>query len=611
MASAGWASLEDPDSEPDDSGEPGERPATVVAFAEPHVDDEAGGPHEFGHHRHHHRAESPLESPLSRAARGAPGHHIHTNLAHQSPRRHPVDRHHELRLPAYSPGGTLRSPGGTELFCDDDGVLSSPMGTVRPGMLASPGGTVRPGVLKDNWVEGGWAPMTREQLRKGDGVAKGKERAWFAGDVKDVADSVASSAQARRLHDFILARRSDHHRLSTAHQQLIAVGHTGTTGLESDWGGLQGGHLTWQAALRFVSCLITIVDSVVLANRPASRNPYHPRESDAQGAQAYGWGPAKKDASGAYFDVSLLAFLVWDILVSAAITAEILGRHWHIPAGYVARWRQHGWRLRRGQRWDAETGMRSDVTWYWEDSLERAQRLAREAEAEESGEVEEVLSAEELESRIKDEEERLKVLRHELDVLLLSTKPASLVQMLLVGRNAEDKAQLKTKRGEIVDGALALANAQQALSTLRQGEAEQVHLHKVLTLNPQELEHSLKHAVLELKVARRQRGDANYLLFRRKTREQTQAILSLETKVTELTSDLELLRTHRAESTSASGGGRDSKPGSPCGSEAAELHIAGEVQVNAPMSACVRAHAWCFGPHIGTNELVCRMHRDR
>ena len=102
---------------------------------------------------------------------------------------------------------------------------------------------------------------------------------------------------------------------------------------------------------------------------------------------------------------------------------------------------------------------------------------------------------------------------------------------------------------------------------------------------------------------RRQRGAANYLLFRRKTRDQTQAVLSLETKVTELTSDLELLRTHRAQSASrkspASGGGPDSRQGSDFGSDEAELHIAGEVQVNLSLCerACVRARVVFWSAH--------------
>jgi hypothetical protein len=99
-------------------------------------------------------------------------------------------------------------------------------------------------------VEGGWEPMNREKLRK-SGHAPGKERvAWFQDDVQDFDDdgaqSVAGSEKERRMMSVILARRSDHQRLSTSHQHLVLIGHTGTTGLRTDWGGIVGGHPTPQ-----------------------------------------------------------------------------------------------------------------------------------------------------------------------------------------------------------------------------------------------------------------------------------------------------------------------------------------------------------------------------
>ena len=78
---------------------------------------------------------------------------------------------------------------------------------MRPGIVASPGGTVRLGVLTDNYVDGGWAPLTREQLRKG-GFAQGRERAArFADEVADSASSAEISEKQRRHHHFVLGRR--------------------------------------------------------------------------------------------------------------------------------------------------------------------------------------------------------------------------------------------------------------------------------------------------------------------------------------------------------------------------------------------------------------------
>jgi len=148
--------------------------------------------------------ESPL-SPESPERRGAPGHYTHT--AHRRHHEHKVDLHYESTLPALSPSGIMRSPGGRELTRGDNGALSSPGGTVRPGVVALTGGTVRLGVLTDNYVDGGWAPLTREQLRKG-GFAQGRERvAHFADDVANSASSAGNSEKQRRHHHFILGRR--------------------------------------------------------------------------------------------------------------------------------------------------------------------------------------------------------------------------------------------------------------------------------------------------------------------------------------------------------------------------------------------------------------------
>ena len=195
-----------------------------------------------------------------------------------------------------------------------------------------------------------------------------------------------------------------------------------------------------------------------------------------------------------------------------------------------------------------------------------------------------MLGAEELEALIKDTEEKLKVLRHELDVKILSTQASNVLEMI-TGPNAADKAALTAKREEIADGVQTVSKARKDLSALRQADAERAHQAHVLTLNPFELEHSLRHARLELKAAKRERGAANYLLFRRKSREQTRAIESLEGRIESLSCDLELIRTHRQTGSSgkskpdSSGDGSGCKNASVYGSDHAEHHIAGDVQV--------------------------------
>jgi hypothetical protein len=98
-----------------------------------------------------------------------------------------------------------------------------------------------------------------------------------------------------------------------------------------------------QAILRGLSALVTLIDCIVLANREASRNPYHPLEYNPSGALGssssvggvYGWGAA--GAPDAFYHNSMLPFLVWDLLVSAFISAEIWGRHWHVVASFLER----------------------------------------------------------------------------------------------------------------------------------------------------------------------------------------------------------------------------------------------------------------------------------
>ena len=207
-----------------------------------------------------------------------------------------------------------------------------------------------------------------------------------------------------------------------------------------------------------------------------------------------------------------------------------------------------------------------------------------------------MLDAEELEALIKDTEEKLKVLRHELDVKILSTQASSVLEMI-TGPNAADKAALAAKREQIADGVQTVSKARKDLSALRQADAERAHQEHVLTLNPFELEHSLRHARLELKAAKRERGAANYLLFRRKSREQARAIESLEEKIENLSYDLELIRTHRQTGSSgkskpdSNGDGSGRKIASMYGSDHAEHHIAGDVQVcrmlvESPASSC-------------------------
>jgi len=502
-------------------------------------------------------AESP-QPPDSPERRGAPGHYTHT--AHRRHRESTVDRHHESTLPSLSPSGTLRSPGGRELARDNNGALSSPGGTVRPGVVASPGGTVRLGVLKDNYVDGGWAPLTREQLRKAR-LAPGKERAArFADDfVADSASSTGSSEKKRRHHLFVLGRRLDHHRLSTSHQQLLEVGHTGTLELDADWGGLVGGLVTRQSVLRFLSCVVTLVDCVVLANREASRNPYHPTAfnprvvspASPEGAKGYGWGGA--GTAHAYFETSMLAFLVWDVLVSAFITAEVWGRLWQdVIAGFLQRRRQ---RLAEARE---------------------ARLAAQAAEEEASRAAQDPRSADELASVIEQVEAELKATRVEQDVKLLATKPTDLEQWIM-GRSAEDKEALAEIQGRIDSHVAVLTDAQRALETLRRAESDRTREAYVMTLSTHELQATIRDKTKHLKSVRREPGASVYFfVLRWKSKEQKLAITKLEAEISELTLNLQLLQSLRPDTANSSQAGSSLSDSSKVSFSESDNHIAGE-----------------------------------
>ena len=503
------------------------------------------------HHRHnaHHEHQSDkhqqnqpaeptspnsvIETPMSPERRGAPGHYTHTQ--HVDPRiyNNSIDRFHESTLTSLSPGGTLRSPGGREVKRNDKGMLSSPGGTVRADLVQSPRGTIRAGVMKDNWMEGGWHPLTREQLRKG-GHAPQKERgAWFTSGVEDFEKDVKGIEKEQRRVNFVLRNRHDHHRLSTSHQQVIAIGRMDTLGLESDWGGLLGGHVTRQSLLRGLSVIITLADCVVLAYREAYRNPYHPvgynasgKRGDASGESLYGWGG--EGTADAYFNKAMVGWLVWDILVSTFISAEISARHWHVIDEYMQK-RQQG-----------------------QDAVRAAREVAAAEKAATLGEEEDKQSAEELEAEIKDLESDLKVLNHEYNVKMLSTKPANLSQTIL-GRSVEDKAALAAKKSQINNCIQSLSAARQTLEALQKEERDCVHKEYVMTLKRREIEDTLHSKKQELTSAQRKKGTVTSInnvteflnspiRYSRKTQEQTLAIEKLKSEIFEIERTLEIWR---------------------------------------------------------------------
>jgi hypothetical protein len=429
----------------------------------------------------------------------------------------------------------------------------SPNGTVRPGVMVSPGGTIRHEVLKDNWVEGGWNPLTREKLRK-EGNAQGKDRvSWFADDLDDESKDGSKGTPMNRQH-FILSRRRDrdHLRLSTSHRQLVAIGHTGTQGLDTDWGGQLGGRVTRRAVLRILSCVVVLIDCMVLAIRDVSRHPYHKPGYNPKGIlgysrtvvvntskwsaslnttahyidtvadfhSGYGWGePRTVDA---FLDMSLLGFLLWDLFVSVVITAEICGRHWHIVSSYLERRRQ-----RR--------------------MAELAARLAEVEKKRADEEEEDLRSAAELQAEIDAHEERLKGLRHELQVKKLSTKPATAMQMIL-GRSLKDKQALQVIRSEIDLHVSQLTITQQRLTALQELERMKDREAFVLTQHPHDLENSLQQSAQVLKMAKREKGAVNYIILRLRSHEQTINIKRLEAEVAEIKANIELLRTLRPQS---------------------------------------------------------------
>jgi len=321
---------------------------------------------------------------------------------------------------------------------------------------------------------------------------------------------------------------------------VLEIGYTGTLELDTDWGGLVGGHVTRQSVLRFLSCVVILVDSIILANREASRNPYQPAafnprvvspasSSGANGTRVYGWGGA--GAAHGYFDTSLLSCLVWDVLVSAFITAEILGRLWQdVIAGHLQHYRQ---RLQKAN----EARLAEQAF--------QAALAAKKAEPDPR-------SAEELESDIEVLEAKLTATREEMDVKLLATKPVDLFHWIK-GRSAEDKMALAEIQGRIDGHVAVLTKTQGALEALRQKDRDSRQKAYVMTLSTRDLQATIREKTVLLKRARCERGAAVYFYVVHLTsKEQKLAITKLEAEISDLTSNLELLQSLRPDSANSS-----------------------------------------------------------
>ena len=542
--------------------------------------------------------ESPvaeLESPMSperRKLEGYPGHHTHTLNQPRPWSRHRIDRHHEATLPALSPGGTLRSPGGREVTRGQGGRLMSPNGTVRPGVLATPGGAIRPGVLQDNWVEAGWKPMTKADMRKIVDTEAGErgrgEHPWFVDDSDGGQESPGTGAWENRRDHYVLSRRADHQRLSTSHAQVVAAGVTGTRGLDSDWGGVVGGKVTPQAVLRCVTCAIFVVDCVILGNQAASRNPYHPKnynpkailgynrslevkvsrwseranstqhylDTVAAFEEGYGWGsPGQLDA---YYDTSLVGFLIWDILMSMYLTAEICLRYWpYVSAIFERRREQHAERR----------------------ALEAQSKInEQEKEGFQRNDVEPNTAAvteHELELQIAALEDELKEFQHQLDIQKLATRPMNLTQ-LIIGRSERDRKMLAGIQADVVGHTDKLSATRECLKKMQQDEEDRKRAAFVLTLDEVVLERELQQTSKMLRKAQREEGARNYLVVRRKSQEQQQEVERLQTQVAEVTRNLELLRQLRPKSDNHESVSSATDAGSGFSSSATEVHVAGE-----------------------------------
>ena len=279
------------------------------------------------------------------------------------------------------------------------------------------------------------------------------------------------------------------------------------------------------SVLRFVSCVITLTDCVILANRESSQNPYHNQETTQ-----WGWG--EEGSKGAYYSASFLAYVVWDTLVSMAITIEIVARHWHIPANYFKK------------RWQVVQDAQ-EVTGL---QCEGAAAAAEEGEAQEDRRTEDELQRLEDElfrlevSEIQRLEDEVQTHKKALQIKQLATRPANFSQQLF-GKSPKDRAMLAEFEARELDAHVRLGAAQQALAHRRAHARETQRATHVRTLNPRDLRDTLAQKTAKLaRTQKTQHGRLASVFSRQNHSKQAQAMRLLEAEIAEIVGDLALLR---------------------------------------------------------------------